>query len=245
MSEAPTILELVRNGTMSAEMAATLWAAVDERWSFVVVAIPRLAGKTTVLNAMLALLPPEVPVHSLRGDEEEMVRLKRAATGGYLVVGEFSQAPVPTYIWGAPVHRLFDTLTVGYSLATALHAPGLQETFDAICLGNGVTDEQASCIRLVLYLRRFGSGHDTLWRRLAEVHEIDRVEGGRPVGRLLHRWVEEGDRFEAVAGSQLLQAGAEELASRAARMKEMARLGQTSAADVARMIAEQRRRGEA
>mgnify|MGYP004233726185 CR=1 FL=1 len=61
-----------------------------------------------------------------------MDKLKNAATGGYLVVGEFSKAPVPHYIWGAHVRLVFDTLSVGYSLATALHASGLEETFDVI-----------------------------------------------------------------------------------------------------------------
>ena len=238
MAEAPTIVELIRNGTMSTEIAATLWAAMDARCSLVVVAIPRLAGKTTTSNAILALLPSEVPVHHLSGDEAEMDRLKEEATGGYLVVGEFSQAPVSHYIWGAPVRRVFDTLAAGYSLATALHAPSLQETFNVICRGNGVTDEQASRISLMLYLRRFGDGPDDFWRRLAEVHEIEHVEEGRPVGRLLYRWVEEDDRFEAVETPHLLPADAVDLASRAARLRELADAGRTSAADVASMVAE-------
>ena len=245
MPEPPTILDLIANGTMSAEMAATLWAAVDEQRSFVVVAIPRLAGKTTVTNAMLALMPQKVPAHRLSGDEAEMGRLKEEANGGYLVVGEFSQAPVPTYIWGAPVRRVFDTLGAGYSLAVALHAPSLQETFDAICQGNGITDDQASRIGMMVYLRRFGEDPDTFWRRMAEVHEIDRVEGGRPVGRLLHRWVEEEDRFEAVETPEQLQAGAETLPARAARLREMVESGSTTADDVAWMVAEHHHRGRA
>jgi len=56
-SQVPTILDLIANGTMSAEMAATLWATVDEGRSFVVVAIPRLAGKSTVANAIGGIWP--------------------------------------------------------------------------------------------------------------------------------------------------------------------------------------------
>ena len=238
-SQGPTILDLIANGTMSAEMAATLWAAVDERRSFVVVAIPRLAGKSTVGNAMLSLLPAEVPVHRLSGEEEEMGRLKEEATGGYLVVGEFSQAPVSTYIWGSPVRRVFDTLTAGYSLAVSLHAPGLREAFEAICQGNGVTDEQASGIGLMVYLRRFGEDPD-FWRRAAEIHEVDKVEGGVPRGRLLHRWVEEDDRFEVVERPRVLGAEAGDLEGRAARLSERVESGHTSADDVARMVAEHR-----
>ena len=48
------LVALVRNGTMSPEIAATLSVAVRERRSFLVFAVPRLAGKSTVMHAMLA-----------------------------------------------------------------------------------------------------------------------------------------------------------------------------------------------
>ena len=237
MNQSPTILDLVSNGTMSAQMAATLWAAMDEQLSFVVVAIPRLAGKTTVTNAMLSLLPPEIPVHRLSGDQDEMVRLKGEATGGYLVVGEFSQAPVPTYIWGPPVRRVFDALGSGYSLATALHAPGLQETFDVICRGNGVTDQDASRIDLMVYIRRFGDGPTSFWRRVSEIHEVDRVESGYPHGRLLHRWLEDQDTFETVEPPRSIHTGHSDLSKRAALLERMAESGETTARHVAQMVA--------
>ena len=250
MSDDPTFLDLVQNGTMSAEMGATLWAAMDRRCSFVVVAVPRLAGKSTVKNAMLSLLPPEVPIHRLSGEEEEIHRLKEAALGGYLVVDEFSQyAGQPTYIWGAPVRSVFDALTAGYSLATSLHAPSLEETFAAICQGNGVSDQDASRIKLMVYLRRLGTGPerrsdttpDAFWRRMAEVYEIENVAAERPIGRLLYRWVEEEDRFESPMASQLLQAEAKELATRATRLREMAEAGRTTATDVAQMVTDYHR----
>ncbi|MBI2855561.1 MAG: hypothetical protein HYX93_01795 [Chloroflexi bacterium] len=232
MSESPTILDLIRNGTLSAQMAATLWAAMDKGLSMVVVAIPRFAGKTTTTNGILSLLHPDVPVHRLSGDEAEMDLLKEAATGGYLVVGEFSQAPVSHYIWGAPVRRVFDTLTAGYSLATALHAPGLEQAFDVICQGNGVTDQQASSIDLMLYIRRFGDDLDNFWRRLAEVHEIDHVQGGKPHGRLLYRW------FEEVEQARFLQGQGDDVARRRALLEELVNSGRTSAEDVVRLVSE-------
>ena len=243
MAQAPTILGLIRNGTLSAPMAATLWAAVDRGVSFVVVAIPRLAGKTTTSNAVLSLLPPQVPVHRLSGDEEEMARLKEEATSGYLVVGEFSQAPVAHYIWGAPVRRVFDTMAAGYSLATALHAPGIEDTFAVICKENGVSDQDASRIGMMVYIRRFGDGPDDFWRRLAEVHEIDGVQNGRPIGRLLHKWVEEEDRFEEVQASHLLRGSEADLKERAGRLQELVKAGRTSAEDVARLVAENIEKG--
>jgi type IV secretory pathway ATPase VirB11/archaellum biosynthesis ATPase len=236
MVESPTIIELIQNGTISPQMAATLWAAIDKRCSFVVVAVPRLAGKTTLMHALLELLPASEPIHILSGDQAEMDRLKKTPKGGYLVVGEVSQAPVPHYIWGAPVRRLFDTLSNGYSLATALHASSLEETIDVLCRGNGVPDEHASNIKLIIYLQRFGSNPDDFWRRLSEIHEIERVENGRPVGRLLHRWDEKSGHFEVCEDSVVLQITAENLQVRASQLKQMADSGQTSAREVAKMV---------
>ena len=241
MAETVTIIDLIRNGTMTSGMAATMWAAMDRGLSMVVVAIPRFAGKTTTSNAILSLLPPETPVHHLSGEEAEMDELKEAATGGYLAVAEFSQGPVPRYIWGAPVRRVFDTMTAGYSLSTALHAPGLEETLDVICQGNEVTDEAASRIDLVLYILRFGDDLDNFWRRLAEVHEIDYVQGGKPHGRQLFRWIEDEDRFEEVETPTFLMGDAGEVERRRAMLEELAATGRRGPEDVARLVEEYRR----
>ena len=238
MADSVTIVDLIRNGTMSSQMAAVLWAAVDARLSMVVVAIPRLAGKTTTGNAILSLLPPDVPVHRLSGDPAEMGTLKEAATGGYLVVAEFSQGPVPGYIWGAPVQHVFDTMTAGYSLVTSMHAPSLEETFEQICTGNGVTDEEASRIDLMLYIVRFGEDEDDFWRRVSEVHEIDRVTDGRPEGRQLFRWGESEDRFEPVETPTSLRGAEAEVERRKAMLEELAASARRSPEDVAQMVLE-------
>jgi Flp pilus assembly CpaF family ATPase len=47
-----TIVDLVRNGTLSAELAALFWSAVEEQMSFIVAAVPRLAGKSTTSAAI-------------------------------------------------------------------------------------------------------------------------------------------------------------------------------------------------
>ena len=100
-----TLLDLVRNRTMDAHTAATLSAITQEKKSFMVVAVPRFAGKSTVTRAMLDFVPKSVAMHYLSGEEAEMEQLRHRPDGGYLVVGEFSQAPVPTYIWGSPVRN--------------------------------------------------------------------------------------------------------------------------------------------
>ena len=233
MADEITLAELVRNGTLNAEMAAVLWAAVDEQVSFLTVAVPRLAGKSTLSNAVLALRPPGVPLHDVAGEPEVMERLKRERLGGYLVVGEFSRASIPGYIWGEPVRRVFDALEAGYSLQTSLHAPGVEAGIQEVTVGNGVSDEHASAFKVVLYIERFGTDMSNFWRRLAEVYEVHKVENGRPIGHPLFRWHEDGDRFEKLSDPHQFGRNREELERRAELMAGLAAEGRTSSSDVA------------
>ena len=232
-----TLVDLVRNGTMNAEIAAILASIAAEQHSFMVVAVPRFAGKSTVTNAMLHCVPENVPVHRLSGDEAEMDRLKHDAGGGYLVVGDFSKAPVPSYIWGSPVRKVFETMRSGYSLSTALHAPSLDEAYAAICRTNGVPDEDASRLTYMVYIQRMGDDEDLFWRRIAQIHEVDRVVGGRPQSRLLYRWREREDRFEQVEEPRLLAVSADRLRKRARGLTELASSGRTSVEDVRSVVA--------
>jgi hypothetical protein len=232
-----TIADLVGNGTLSSEIAALFWAAVDERRSFLTVAIPRFAGKSTLSNAVLALRSPEVPVHPVAGEPEVMSRLAAERRGGYLVVAEFSEAPVPGYIWGEPVRRVFAMLGAGYALQASLHAPGIEAAVRVLTEENRVPDEQASAIDLVIYIERFGEELDSFWRRVSEVAEIDRVEGGRPVGRTLFRWERARDRFERVEAPRNFARDEEELRARARVIGELVGSGRTGMADVVSAVA--------
>jgi hypothetical protein len=236
-----TIAELVRNGTMSAEMAAVLWAAVDERQSFLTVAVPRFAGKTTTSNAVLALRPSEMPVTPVAGEPAQMELLKQERRGGYLQVAEFAYAPVPGYIWGPPVRRVFETVHEGgYALQTALHAPGVEAGMLEVTEGNGISDEHASTFKLIMYIERFGYGYESFWRRVTDLYEVDDVKGGRPRGRSLFRWREAGDTFEQLADPQQWGADRDDLAQRASIIAALAQRDLTGPGEVAAALSEYR-----
>lgn len=195
----PGLAELVRNGTMSPEVAATLAAAVEERRSFVVFAVPRLAGKTTVTEAMLARARADAPVRMMTGAASEIAHLHAGDGSGYVVIPEISPYPVmPGYIWGERVRRVFSVLERGYALAAALHAPDAETAFDVICNENGVSDEEASHIRLAIHIRSIGEWQRPRRRVIEAVHEVDGVSDGRPRLRALHRWDRATDRFVTV-----------------------------------------------
>ena len=201
--------ELVANGTMSPEIASTLQAAVQGRHSFLVVAIPRLAGKSTVMQAMLAHAPSAAPRKTVGDDGVDIDALAAASVGGYLVVPEISEYPVTAgYIWGAPVRSVFSKIGEDIALAAALHAPGADEAIEIVCRGNSVPDEQAAHIALVVYIRSLGRDwRRPTGRRIATVHEIGTVRGGRPETRLLHQWDEAGDRFETIERPRRIATG--------------------------------------
>ena len=208
---------LVRNRTLSAPMAALLVAVARERRSFLIVAIPRMAGKSTVMDATLAHAPEGTAIQRLMQHPRDLDGASEAPPEGYLVVPEVSQAPVPGYIWGDTVRRVFAQIDRGYALATALHAPGVREAFEVLTSGNGLSDAHASHLQLMVYIRSLGEWSAPTRRAVAEMHEIDGVSRGVPNARLLFRWDEAADRFDAVdqpaflGGSQDLDAIAERL----------------------------------
>ena len=201
--------DLVANGTMSPEIASTLGATARGRHSFLVVAIPRLAGKSTVMAAMLAHRPEGAPLKTVGDDGTDIDALAAASAGGYLVVPEFSEYPVTAgYIWGAPVRKVFSRIGADVALAAALHAPGAEEAIEVICGGNRVPDEQAAEIAVVVYIRSLGRDWQRpTGRRIATVHEIVTVRNGRPETSLLHRWDERTDRFETLERPRRIAAG--------------------------------------
>jgi Flp pilus assembly CpaF family ATPase len=223
-----SLAELVRNGTLNADMAAALWAAVDEQISFVTAAVPQLAGKSTLSKAVLAMRPPDVAVRPVRGEAAEIEALKQERQGGYLTVEEFSHYPVmPGYIWGEPVRRVFSALEAGYALQATLHAGSVAQTLDEIVAGNGVSEADASRLKLVLYVERFGTNRLNFWRRLVELYELHKVEDGKPIGHPLYRWQADGDRFEKVSDPHQWGRDRDDLARRAAILQELAGEGRT------------------
>ncbi len=136
------------------------------------------------------------------------------------------------------MRRVFDTLSAGYSLTTAIHAASVRGAIAAVCEGSRVSDEDASRFDLVLYIERFGEDEGTFWRRLKDVYELDRVVNGSPEGRTLYRWIDTDDRFEVGEPPRHVAADKALVKQRAAALQELAGQGATSADAVARLVAE-------
>ena len=60
--EPRSIVELIADGTLDAELSAQLWLLLEARVPIIVAAEAQHVGKTTLLSALLAFLPPDVAV---------------------------------------------------------------------------------------------------------------------------------------------------------------------------------------
>lgn len=196
-----TLDDLTRNGTMSRAIAATLRKAVEAHRSYLVIALPRLAGKSTVGKAMLAFArKAKWPVRELGDDGTDVDALAAEARGGYLYVPEVSRYPVTAgYVWGEPVRKAFAAIKDGTALSTALHADSAEDAI-TILRRNRVPDEDLERLDLIVHIRSLGDDWQHPTRRvIADVNEMSRMKDGAATLRLLHQWDEARDKFEDVA----------------------------------------------
>jgi hypothetical protein len=188
-----SIVELLRAGTLDAELAATLWMLIEGRVPIIVAAEAGGAGKTTLLHALLAFLPDGVTTRELAGASETFDWLPQAtelgwqgspptAQGGVrpdttvLLVPELSDH-LPAYTWGAEARVAIRAASIGYGLAATIHADTLEGVFETLRRPPvRADDDELSRLGTVLVLRRLDDGR----RRVVAAHYI------RPTARDEH-----------------------------------------------------------
>ncbi len=214
-----SVVELIRSGTLDAELAATLWALIEGRVPVIVAATEGGAGKTTLLEALLDFLPAGVSTQELAGSAETFDWLPQASELGWhgtpsptpvdapaavrpdttvLLVPELSDH-LPVYTWGHEARVAIRAASVGYGLAATIHAATLEDVFAQLRRHPvRADDDELSRLGLVLILRRLDDDR----RRVVAAHyvrPIARDEHGH-VQRLgpavLATWDATGDRFE-------------------------------------------------
>ena len=164
-----TILDLIRNQTLDVEAAALLWLLVDSKKSIVVAAAPQLAGKTTLLTALLDLMPPQYERVFARGGDEDFSFVSRTDPAHtYVLVPELSDH-TPAYLWGEGLKRLFRELERGYSVGATMHADTPEQVL-AMLEGPPlfIHRELLANIHAVVTLR-LDRGPEEMIRRLVEI----------------------------------------------------------------------------
>jgi hypothetical protein len=216
--EPRSIVELIRAGTLDAELAATIWLLIQARVPLLVAGEGQGTGKTTLLGALLDFVPPTTRIVELAGATERFDWLPQASELGWpgagsrpsrgaavvkpdstlLLAPEFSDH-LPAYTWGEAARLAIRAASIGYGLAATIHADSLDDVFEELRRRPvGLTDDELSHLGVVLVLRRL----DEHRRRVVAAHYV------RPVSRDLHghvqrlgpavlaTWDPPGDRFE-------------------------------------------------
>ncbi|MBI4311065.1 MAG: hypothetical protein HY681_04715 [Chloroflexi bacterium] len=191
-----SILHLIENHTLDAATAALLWLFVERNASLIVAAPPRLAGKTTMLTALLGLRRPEVGLVLTRGQWEDFAFLKETEPSKTWVLCNEISPHLPMYLWGENVLTLFQSLDRGYSLGATMHADSPQEVIGDLRHPDvAVLDALLRHLALVVNLHA-GYARSGVLRRLRDVwmQPVARP-GGAIAFRRIARWQPGGDSF--------------------------------------------------
>ena len=172
-----SLLNLVQNRTLDLRMAAIFWLLAERKASVIVAAPPRLAGKSTVLNAMLQMAPSRYQVVTARGVEEDFSFLGRTEPKStYILVPEISDH-LPMYLWGDKVRKVFEAMKEGYSLAATMHSDSPEDIAAQLASEEvGVTEDLLSGLHVVVNLY-MGERNMRPIRRVWKVSTVSRSNG--------------------------------------------------------------------
>lgn len=127
-----SVIDLIRAETLTRRETCWLLARIEQGSSWLVGARPGGAGKTTVMSALLAMLP-----------EGEKVRLtvpgsgwEKSAPGDCIVAYELNHGGYEGYIWGNDVKQLARLAASGCRVVANLHADTLAEAIMQIVSQN-------------------------------------------------------------------------------------------------------------
>jgi hypothetical protein len=186
-----SVVDLLRAGTMNLEMAAFLCAVVGRGASFLSAAVPGGAGKTTVMAALLAFLPPDIEIVTV---EDDGVIAGASSSGDgrrcYLA-HEIGAGHFYGYIRGRAARDYLDLARRGHLIATGLHADTLPQLRGMLLSAPISANEQALAVldfALFVAAQRRGS---SVRRRVSVVHA-----GAGADAPLLFEWRNAADNFE-------------------------------------------------
>jgi hypothetical protein len=198
-----SVIDLIEAGTLSPDAAALCWNLIDRGAAFITGAVPGGAGKTTLMAALLAFLPPGERI--LTAKDRSVVE---GAAGGQpdtplcLLAHEIGRGSWFAYIWGRTAREFFACNGPRRRPVTCLHADTPDQTAD-ILQECGVEEGDINAIDLHLYIRAFGT--------IRPRHRVTAVHcrlGGDLVP--VYRWDKDSDRLRPMIERTTLVSAAEE-----------------------------------
>ena len=183
-----SLVDLIDAGTVDLPLAAYLAAAMRHGVSLLVGARPGGAGKTAVMAALLNFLPNVTTLQAVGSRAMLDIAAQDPDPGATCYLAhEIGNGLYYAYLWDDEARDFFALAAHGHTIATNLHADTLTETYDQLCLENGVAPSHVAAVTLKVYLRVDRSDRLAFKRRVSRVYESDGI-----ADHLLWRWDRRG-----------------------------------------------------
>ncbi len=187
-----SIVDLIEDGTITAEMAALCWLVISGGASVMTGAGPGGVGKTTLMAGLLGFLPPGERIVTVAGSD-----VIRSALDGEvnppatLLAHEIGSGRWFGYIWGRDAARFFRLSARGIRCVSCIHADDPEQSWGSLSsLGAGREDFDRVELQLYMVMERHGL------RTRRRVRTLNyRVQGEHAP---LYRWAPEDDEFAAL-----------------------------------------------
>lgn len=206
--EPMSIPRLIEAGDLDVRVAAVLWVIMERSPSVIIAAMPRLAGKTTLLTALLDFLSPEMRPIYLRGKYETFDFIPYPdPSAGLLLVNELSDH-LPYYLWDEGARGALELLVQGFSLSATMHTDSPEDVAAQLEEGTGVDAATLGHLTAVVNLevRRNLSDHrGEPLRRVRTVTLVGSASGGLAFSTIA-RWDPATDRFALPADTATILA---------------------------------------
>ncbi len=163
-----TLADLIGRGTLTREMVAVLAWTIAHGASVFVAAGPQGAGKSTVANALLELVPADAHVYVTAGPGDRIELSPRdGSTLTYLLLNELS-AHMSVYLSGPAVQRAFGLLRTGVRMVGTLHAETAGEAASALFSESELPPAELNAAFVLAVISASWRGQDIV-RRVVEL----------------------------------------------------------------------------
>jgi type IV secretory pathway ATPase VirB11/archaellum biosynthesis ATPase len=161
-----TVADLIQRGTLTHEFVAVLAWTIAHGASVFVAAGPQGAGKSTVANALLELLPEDAQVYVTSGPRDRL-ELPPSEAPTYLLINELS-GHMPVYLSGLAVRRAFALLQSGVRMLGTLHADTAAEAAAVLSSEAGLPRAELHTAFVFVVIAASWRGQDIV-RRVVEL----------------------------------------------------------------------------
>ncbi len=213
-SEPLSILDLVKKGTMTVDLAAFLWLAVEGlgvRPSSILIAGGAGSGKTTTLNALAGFIPKDERVITIEdtpelnlGNRDNVVRLysfydeKNTVGLEDLVKASLRLRPdriIVGEVRGKEAESMFTAMDVGCSGSMGtIHANSVKETVKRLTNPPmNVPETLIPLVDIIIVQHRLNIPGKGIVRRVVEVSEIEYLD--KISFNTIFRWDRRGDKL--------------------------------------------------